>query len=147
MAKIDSLINENRKLSEQLSQASQREKNNAPDNSVSDNADRTNKAQYVFVVLVAKITEPYYSKLLEKMTTKTEEYSICSQVKPFEVFNEDIKYEFMDEIQANYMKGRMQSESYSTVITSRQCLAFNTYQEASKEREKYLIAEFNYTKP
>ena len=45
----------------------------------------------------------------------------------------------MDEIQANYMKGRMQSESYSTVITSRKCLAFNTYQEASKERETYLI--------
>lgn len=140
LAKVDSLINENRKLTEQLSQASQKEKNSTNDiPTTPENITESNQSKYAFVVLIAKITEPYYSSLLEKMTTKTEEYSICSQVKSFDGFNEDIKYQFMDEFQANYMKGRIQGDSYSTVISSRQCLAFNSYQEASKEREKYLI--------
>lgn len=141
LAKVDSLINENRKLSEQLSQASQNEKSNISETSTFQNTEGISKQKYAFVLLVVKITEPYYSKLLEKMTTKTEQYSICSPVKSFDSFNEDIKYQFMDEFQSNYMKGRLQGDTYSTVIDSRQCFAFETYVEASKEREKYLIPQ------
>jgi hypothetical protein len=141
LQKIDSLDKENKKLAEQLSATRQQTIANESQPASIQNNSSVAKGNYAFVVLSVKITEPYFSELLQKKTTKTEDYSICSKVRQFDIFNDDLKYQFMDDIQNEYMKGRMQGGSYSTKIANRQCFAFNTYEEASKEREKYLLTK------
>ncbi len=42
----------------------------------------------------------------------------------------------MDEFQTNYMNRTME-----TTLKKRECFAFESYEEASKEREKYLISK------
>lgn len=133
--KVDSLINENRKLNEQLSKTPQQITPNdsiaQPDQEKS--SIETNKEKYGFVLLKVVVNNGY-ERIGDNMLPKLELRNVCSQIKTFSLFNEDVKYQFMDEFQSHYMTGSM-----GTTLKTRECFAFNSYEEASKEREKYLI--------
>jgi len=68
----------------------------------------------------------------------TRKYNYCSAIKSFTNLTEDKKYEFLDEIQSLYL-GSIDAKMNKGHIKSRQIFVFDTYEEASKEREQYMI--------
>jgi hypothetical protein len=90
--------------------------------------------KYAFVVLeVEEVTRTAYENGAWNKTTG--KFNSTSQIQEFKSFNEDTKYRFMDEITQHYKL----TNSREGQVNNRRCFVFNSYEEASKEREKYVI--------
>lgn len=77
--------------------------------------------------------------LTEKNTKTRKNKSIISDIKTFSAFTEDIKYQFMDEIQEDAINSHnRQTTLEQKHVTSRDCFQFTSYADASKAREKYI---------
>ena len=129
----DSLIKEDKelrdsiKLVESLNKFYQLGRYSQPNNSVSFAASE----KYCFVLL--KATQTDYDG-------KEEYFNYCTKIQDFLNIGEDLKYKLMDNAQESYL-GSPSGGLHKGRVTSRECFIFDTYQEASKEREKYLIRE------
>jgi hypothetical protein len=108
-----------------------------------------NSTKYAFVVIgyyVDEIDPDKPMALMKAGITPTQENiktrknkSIISDIKTFSVFTEDIKYQFMDEIQQDAINSHNSHTSYEQKhVISRDCFQFTSYAEASKAREKYI---------
>jgi len=93
--------------------------------------DSINGKKFVFAIFTfEKTNSDSYNK------SKSEIFYRITEIKEFNNFNEEMKYRFMD----NYMNDAMlklKMEYLKENLKDRQCFAFNSYLEASSEREKY----------
>lgn len=88
-----------------------------------------NSTKYIFVVLKVSHTE-----MGQKMSYNT--VSDIIEVPAYSI-TEDFKYKSMDEISNAYLNS-LNAKVYKGAIKSRKFLEFDSYAEASKEREKYI---------
>lgn len=92
---------------------------------------------YAFVLLeVEEVTG--FTTANGFLENKTQRFNYTSLVKEFKPFNEEVKYQFLDEIVGEYKLNRGGVPT-SGKILKRECFVFNSYEEASKEREKYVL--------
>lgn len=92
---------------------------------------------YAFVVLdVEEITKRSLENGIWQETWG--KFTSTSQIKEFRPFTEEAKYIFLDEVVASYKQANAGPPKDGKVL-KRECLSFKTYEEASKEREKYIL--------
>jgi hypothetical protein len=65
-------------------------------------------------------------------------FKYCTEIKKFPEINEDLEYQLMDGAQSYYQEYYMGAGSGRRHITDRKCLVFDSYAEASKERQRLL---------
>lgn len=100
---------------------------------VSDSINNQN-VKYGFVVLdvVHEVIEPFGGPSYKN-------YIYTSSVKEYKDIDEDIKYKILDEFQNYYAHG--EGYIHNGTVKNRKILLFNTYSEASREREKYTMSK------
>lgn len=91
-----------------------------------------NSTKYYFVVL--RVTEDH-------ITTK-EPLNYTSVINEINEYNETIKYKILDEISYQYKRSPA-GIAWKGSINDRQIYIYSTYEEASKEREKYFMNKNN----
>ena len=123
---------------EQLERENKDLKEKSFDNTSNDNF-VLNSKKYAFVLLevIQVETELDKSEAIYKAVEVSKSYNYCSGIEDFQVFNEDVKYKFMDEVQQEYMN--MNGRIYKGRVKTRNCFSFDSYEAASKERERYLV--------
>lgn len=84
--------------------------------------------QYYFIVL--DIVENHY--------TSRQRFTWTTSVKTIGVLNDELKYRLLDQEVSNY-KNSANGIVYNGSIKKREIYLFNSYQEASKAREKYIM--------
>lgn len=133
--RLKRLEQENKELKEKISTEKlyipQNNQNTSPNNNT-DNQSRASK--YVFVLLKTTQTE-YNETSMERVDRR---YNICSEIERLAYVDEDMKYSLMDQVQGSYMKSASRIMDRGRV-NSREVFVFDTYEEASKAREKYLV--------
>jgi len=130
----DSLIKADKELRDSIKLADSLDKfyqlgKYAPENN---NIIKEASAKYFFVLLKVTQTEP--------VSGKDELYNYCTKIQEISKLGEDLKYRLMDEAQEIYLASPAGS-LHNGRVTARECLIFGSYQEASKEREKYLLQQ------
>ena len=88
--------------------------------------------KYCFVLLKATQTEPVWGK--------NEYFNYCTKVQEYSNVGEDLKYRLMDDAQESYLRSPS-GALHRGKVTARECFVFDSYSEASQEREKYLIQQ------
>jgi hypothetical protein len=88
--------------------------------------------KYCFVLLKVTQTEPLWGK--------DEYYNYCTKIQEISTVDEDSKYRLMDDAQEIYL-GSPSGTLHNGSVIERECFIFDSYQEASREREKYLIQQ------
>jgi hypothetical protein len=106
-----------------------------PSNTVDDNFAHPSKT-FAFVLLVVEQQEEN-PKHLDSRMYDLYKFNLCSGIQELDYIDDNIKYKLMDEIQADYYNGKARFNRGK--VLSRECLTFNSYKEASIEREKYLV--------
>jgi hypothetical protein len=90
---------------------------------------------YVVCVLEGSMPHKYD---LEKFTDWRKEL-VVSEIKELELYNEDIEYRLLDEIETNYRRKATRFIATTPArIHARQCFTFKTYKEASLKRSDLL---------
>ncbi len=95
---------------------------------VSDNQPTHTNSQYYFILLKVK---EQHGLILQSLNYSSEVTEITN-------YNESIKYKLLDNAVSNY-KSSMGAAVYNGSIYSREIFLFDTYEAASKEREKYIM--------
>lgn len=146
--KINSLQNENREKQAQISEqkleieklnrkvfALEQNRNNDNSNdfensngSEIDNPNQLLNKQYYFIVL----------KITEKRIMNIEDFYSVTEVNEIGNFSESIRYKLLDKVVSNYMNS-IDAKLYEGSVKQRNFYLFNSYIEASKAREKYII--------
>ncbi len=83
---------------------------------------------YYFIVL----------EIVEDHHTSRQRLNWTTSVKTIGVLNDDLKYRLLDQEVSNY-KNSPNGIVYNGSIKKREIFLFNSYQEASKAREKYIM--------
>jgi hypothetical protein len=139
-ARLKKLEEENKELREKLEQTNNTEESPYSNTSNSNNYANTpdpyysQASKYVFVLL--SVSQKEYAENYMGKVTKT--YNYCSGIEQFPYVTEDLKYQLMDKVQSKYQNsgGAM---LYDGEVNDRKVFVFDSYEQASKEREKYLI--------
>lgn len=167
--KLDSLLNENKRLNDKIlaiennneeldfSNTDSSSSNNSSSASLNRNIDdnynsNIRNEKFAFVVLSLHKKEFDTDKwrddldLEQRLGTnmkdkglKIVEYYVTSPIVTFNKFDDDIKYNFMDEVQSNYRRNSFSADPGK--ITKRECFVFDNYKDASLARSKYTTNE------
>lgn len=84
--------------------------------------------QYYFIVL----------EVIEKHYPNNEQFYYTTQVNQLSNYNDNIKYRLLDEVVTQY-KNSPSGMVYKGNVKKRDIFLFNSYEEASKAREKYIM--------
>ncbi|MFN3022045.1 hypothetical protein ACK1KB_13880 [Chryseobacterium sp. TY3] len=84
--------------------------------------------QYYFIVL--EIEEFHYPN--------TEKFFYTTKVNQLSNYDDNIKYQLLDEVVSNY-KNSVNAKVYKGSVNNRNIYLFNTYEQASQAREKYIM--------
>lgn len=88
----------------------------------------TTENQYYFIVL----------EIIEDRTFDKQEFYYTTQVNQIKIYNESIKYQLLDEVVSDY-KNSARGSVYNGTVKNRNIYLFNSYENASKAREKYIM--------
>jgi hypothetical protein len=126
-SKMDSLQRQNSVLLERIKSIDSTKPSGLSDTFVVNTKSQT---KYCFVVLSVSQIEPVWGK--------TEYYFYSTAIKEYDYVDEDTKYRLMDAAQQGYLSSWPAVEGKGRV-RERKCFVFDSYEQASKEREKYLL--------
>jgi hypothetical protein len=76
--------------------------------------------------------------VIEDHTFEKESIYYTTQVNQLSNYNDNVKYRLLDEVVANYKKSPS-GMLYKGSIKKRNIYLFDTYEQASKAREKYIM--------
>ena len=132
--RLKKLEQENKELKEKISTEQPNRSNSTNYQNTSPNYNTSTNTKYVFVLL--KTTQIERDEMTMDKIEKR--YNYCSEIQNLPFISEDIKYELMDKVQRSY-KNSASAIVYNGRVNSRQVFVFDSYEEASKAREKYLV--------
>lgn len=117
-------------LEERLNRLENNTSNSNTDNYVpTENQNNSNYyGQYYFIVL----------EVIEDHTFEKESFYYTTQVNQLSNYNDNIKYRLLDEVVSDYKKSPS-GMVYKGSVKKRNIYLFDTYEQASKAREKYIM--------
>jgi hypothetical protein len=135
--RLNKLEQENQSLKNEIKQ----ERNKVPE--VPTNYDVPQEITYrkfVFVKLIVQQRELKEFNTQNGINDMHENvnYTICSKIIEVGLFTETEKYQLLDKVQTAYINSA-NAQVYEGKVLNRQCYEFNTYEEASKQREKFTM--------
>jgi len=126
--KIDEQTKEINRLEERLSKI-ENQQNSEPSYNGKEEGNNSNYgSQYYFVVL----------EVIEKHYPNNEQFYYTTQVNQISNYNDNIKYRLLDEVVTKY-KNSPSGMAFNGNVRKRDIYLFNSYEEASKAREKYIM--------
>lgn len=159
-SKLDSLLTENNKLHEKINEVESRQQIDTKKSGVDIGSDKLSSTandtlsekKYAFVLLTTVKEVMNADKWqddirmeresgisLPKKGMEVRAYYVVSPIRSFDKLNDDLEYQFIDEVQNEY--NNRSNSFYKAVIKKRECQIFNSYKEASVSRAKYTTNE------
>ena len=115
------------RLEERLSALEETNKNSMPSSENNYNSG-IQSSQFYFIVL----------EVVENHISEKRQMYYTTQVNQISSYNDNIKYQLLDEVVSNY-KNSPSGRVYEGSVKSRNIYLFNNYEDASKAREKYIM--------